>query len=400
MDGASGSSCIGWPHQTFDRKRSREQMERGSRSHSLTSSSPPAWPPSSRRPSIEITSRPDPPTRLHLPPLQLPGNPPPPRRYPGDGFDFRRPANTTMPTAAVIDLTSDTEPSPETRRMPPPPATTRASRGPRFDRDIIDLSDDPPAAQHSTSRNMARSNPQPESPEIQFMGTRQLPAPRRRPEPEPMLDIVNLDIDMDDDFEVLGETTRNNGGRRGGNQGQRAYGTQAAVGGLARFLPQLFRETVGRVHPGGPGLIRPVAPRRFQQRPTFQNYTPGNFAVPQMDFNQVAFDLGGERDEAPDPTYEAPPPAPEGFTRSPRDDEMLVCPNCDDELCTGATDRKKQVWVIKGCGHVYCGECTYNRHKSKRKGKEPINAKVFKECQVEGCGKKCSAPSQMVQLFL
>lgn len=77
-----------------------------------------------------------------------------------------------------------------------------------------------------------------------------------------------------------------------------------------------------------------------------------------MDFELVAFELGrggggGGRTTPPaPPTYEAPPKAPEGFTRSPRDDEVVVCPNCGDELCTGDSEVKRQVWILRGCGHV------------------------------------------------
>lgn len=78
------------------------------------------------------------------------------------------------------------------------------------------------------------------------------------------------------------------------------------------------------------------------------------FVRPNLNFGMVGFDLGYERNqpEPPPPTYEAPAPAPEGFTRSPEEDDVLVCPNCDSELCKGETDLKKQVWIAKQCGHV------------------------------------------------
>ena len=78
------------------------------------------------------------------------------------------------------------------------------------------------------------------------------------------------------------------------------------------------------------------------------------FVAPNLNFGMVGFDLGygGDRPEPPPPTYEAPPPAPEGFTRSPEEDDVLVCPNCDSELCKGDDDVKKQVWIAKQCVHV------------------------------------------------
>ncbi|TKA63673.1 hypothetical protein B0A49_09059 [Cryomyces minteri] len=70
-----------------------------------------------------------------------------------------------------------------------------------------------------------------------------------------------------------------------------------------------------------------------------------------MNYNAVGFDLGVDA-RPPSPKYSPPPPAPEGFTRSPQEDDVLVCPNCGDELCTGESDIKRQAWLLKGCGHV------------------------------------------------
>ncbi|MBE7179852.1 MAG: hypothetical protein INR71_01370, partial [Terriglobus roseus] len=77
----------------------------------------------------------------------------------------------------------------------------------------------------------------------------------------------------------------------------------------------------------------------------------------ELDFEAIGFDMGivggNAQAAAPAPApYEAPPPAPDGFTRSPREGDVLVCPNCGDELGEGKTDRKKQMWVVKKCGHV------------------------------------------------
>jgi hypothetical protein len=80
-----------------------------------------------------------------------------------------------------------------------------------------------------------------------------------------------------------------------------------------------------------------------------------DFRLPTgMDYSVQGFHLGfansQEREETP--TYDAPAAAPEGFTRSPQEGDVLVCPNCDDELCVGDDDKKKQVWIVRGCGHV------------------------------------------------
>ncbi|KAF1933289.1 uncharacterized protein M421DRAFT_712 [Didymella exigua CBS 183.55] len=132
----------------------------------------------------------------------------------------------------------------------------------------------------------------------------------------------------------------------------------------------------------------------------------GIFVAPNLNFGMVGFDLGygGARPEPPPPTYEAPPPALVGFTRSPEENDVLVCPNCDSELCKGDDDVKKQVWIAKQCGHIYCGECTANRSaKGSAKGKEKQalpKTRPFKACVVEGCGKKVSSSKAMFQVFM
>ena len=80
---------------------------------------------------------------------------------------------------------------------------------------------------------------------------------------------------------------------------------------------------------------------------------PGRALMVNMDFGMAAFDMGlGEPARPPTPKYEAPPPPEKGFTRSPGEDEEVVCPNCGDELGVSEEETKAQVWVIKACGHV------------------------------------------------
>jgi hypothetical protein len=128
--------------------------------------------------------------------------------------------------------------------------------------------------------------------------------------------------------------------------------------------------------------------------------------APVLDFDATGFDLVNPRAReapAPPPTYNAPPKAPEGFTRSPEEEGgALICPNCEEELCVGSDDTKRQVWIVKGCGHVYCGECTANRSaKRSAKGKErPANTNPFKVCVVDGCDKNVSNKKSMIQVFL
>ena len=92
----------------------------------------------------------------------------------------------------------------------------------------------------------------------------------------------------------------------------------------------------------------------------------GNFGAPRsggmnvptgmpvtLNYGMPAFDMGFEgANRPPTPKY-SPPPEPEaGFTRSPEEYEVVVCPNCGDELAMGDSDVKQEIWVIKTCGHV------------------------------------------------
>nr|POE74318.1 putative very-long-chain (3r)-3-hydroxyacyl-coa dehydratase [Quercus suber] len=103
-----------------------------------------------------------------------------------------------------------------------------------------------------------------------------------------------------------------------------------------------------------------------------------------MDYESIGFDLGAEGGGGvlpPTPRYSPPPKAPQGFTGNPKEDEAVVCPNCGDELIVGGKrsgnpddEVKQQVWVVKKCGHAYCGTCATRKAapgtRSKGKGKE------------------------------
>jgi hypothetical protein len=82
-----------------------------------------------------------------------------------------------------------------------------------------------------------------------------------------------------------------------------------------------------------------------------------------MDYSRHAF----ATPEAPKPEHVPPPAAKEGFTRSPEEDDVIVCPACDEELVaetpepavakTGKRMSRKDreehpFWVLKECGHV------------------------------------------------
>ena len=80
--------------------------------------------------------------------------------------------------------------------------------------------------------------------------------------------------------------------------------------------------------------------------------TPQDFRIPNPNFETTAFQIGREAPQPAAPTYGPPVPPKEGFTRSPSEDAMLVCPNCDQELGEGEDELKRQVWAVRSCGHV------------------------------------------------
>lgn len=286
--------------------------------------------------------------RSHVPQPLLP--PPLRRRFPGDGLDYRRPISSTSPqhSQPVIDLTSDdfelTLSGVSTPNMPPA-HSPRATRLPNFDREIIDLSEDTPQVLlHHPLEAVAV----PESPEVEFVAERQLPASERR-QPTPFQHVRPPDFDLtDEDFQILGGAT-SGAGVNGDHPGSGGYPTRAAEAGVGSML-----ERFGLYNIRLRNAARGHRAARFARSNGDDIIRIGDhtFIPPSLDFHSVGFDMGLRQHSPAAPTYEAPPPAPEGFTRSPMEDEVLACPNCEDELCTGESEVKRQVWVLKGCGHV------------------------------------------------
>ena len=249
------------------------------------------------------------------------------------GFDLRRPI-MSQPTQQFIDLTEDTSSPPQTHIMSRAPTqnsdSTTANRPPRFDRNIINIDDQEDAPGIDLRE---------ESPEIQFLTSRprsrSLSAAgrlaRRRPE--------------------LASASRSPGRRppvpirvtaRERNSHQ-VPGFADALHSLQ--FPRPYHSNFGVAH--GDELVGIEG--------NFPN-ARGIFQVPEnLNFLQAGFNY--EQPSRPQqqprlPTYDPPPPAQRGFTRSPNDDDILVCPHCDDELGVGNEEVKRQVWVVKACGHV------------------------------------------------
>jgi len=150
--------------------------------------------------------------------------------------------------------------------------------------------------------------------------------------------------------------------------------------------PDEFRRITGSHHPH---------PRLHQPMPHFLNYEHNPIAGPSV-----------HPDKEP---YVPPEPAKFGFTRAPGEDDVIICPSCEQELIAkkdqdppaapkaGAKPKNKKdreehpFWVVKKCGHVYCNDCFLNRKltakqlerlKATRKFSGDIKAP---QCVVEDC---------------
>ncbi|KAF2396777.1 hypothetical protein EJ06DRAFT_559433 [Trichodelitschia bisporula] len=272
------------------------------------------------------------------------------------------PRNSAQPAPVVIDLTEDNEDdvvvntgtnAPRHVNPTSPTGLGSASRPPRFSREIIDLVSD--------------DSPQGERPPV---------VPRPAAVPHPVITVDDAEEDNSPDVEFVRERRRTPVPTPLWVQTHRlAEGVNAH---------HIFRQILAQ------GFMR-SDPDNFQ------------FITPDMEYDSIGFPMRAPSTPAPTvtPSYIAPPKPPAGFTRSLEEDDILLCPNCDEELCTGETDIKRQVWIVKKCGHVYCGECTKSRAITRsKKSKEPQHVKPFKECVVEGCKTRVISRTSMIQIFL
>jgi hypothetical protein len=314
-----------------------------------------------------------------------------PRRFAGDGFDYRRPAGSSREQAAapvdlsgddddedmqidlsrdedVIDLTADDSGygasqdgnsggrrnRNEEANAQPSNQSGRTNNGPRrLPRGmdiIIDLDNG------DEEWRLASPVPaEPGSPDIEFISSRPLDQPHRAHQPG--LGRSNSDGD-EVEFVRANPLPEDEVRRRQTREMNRTIGAIDLLGNMHGSFNHL-RAQVDRFHAQMNRTVAnfrqgPVPPPRGA--PRARGHVHVGFAAPGMlDFDMVAFDLGIEpapRAQPPPATYEAPSEAPEGFTRSPEEEGDLVCPNCEEELCVGDDDVKKQVWIVKTCGHV------------------------------------------------
>lgn len=262
-----------------------------------------------RRPAMSRPQPPPPPLNLHSP---TPAPPPPPQQ---EFIDLT--GESSSPVGEFV-LPPEHTPDPLLRR-PPTQHPNRASprRHPlTLSSDIIDLSEE--GDSRPMPPNTARQSG---SPEIQFLSSR----------------TRSRSVSIDDRQSTLRPPVRYN----------RPQDADEPAPWAPPQLPVLPDYGIGALL--GRARDQLVGWEMFNRN--------GDFQIPNvMDFQTVGFDL-----EYPDrqppvaprlPTYEAPEPARLGFKRSPKNGDVLVCPICDDELGAGESDTKRQVWVVKACGHV------------------------------------------------
>ncbi|RDW63163.1 putative RING finger domain protein [Aspergillus mulundensis] len=233
----------------------------------------------------------------------------PPARFPGDGLDFRRPVTSTFSVppdedSEVIDLTNEPD-SPELPRgqvLPESSSRRHRPRPPRFGRnimaDFIDLAEEEDEDFDA-----------PSSPEVEFVSETTRPTPAPQNHSQERILASNFWRMLPLPHALLGST--NDVPRRRRTPWQSAEIDTLLVG----------RNTGAQ-----------------------ENWA---FRIP---FPSVQLEPSPERDRRRD-TYKPPSPAPEGFTRSAEEDDVAICPNCDEELGKG-DELKQQIWISKPCGHV------------------------------------------------
>jgi len=294
------------------------------------------------------------------------------------------------PPVEVIDLSSeDDEPSshppesigPNDAPLTPAVHSTfgRATRGPRFAADIIDLTEDlpesshrpPPQAQRQPLLRNPPTSPQ-RSPEIQFVSARQLrlptPPPQRQPAATARWSLhihptdgetqASLD-EVDNDIEITGERILNSPGpglTRAGTANLIASANHLnAITAFRRLgASSLAHRIIARANEdqGISGFIH----NRQQRGVRGGSDAPIvgariHWTAPALNFGIVGFDMGLDREETASPPIPPPAAAPAGYTRDPKEGEVYVCENCGDQLSRGDSDCKRQIWLAR-CGHV------------------------------------------------
>lgn len=143
----------------------------------------------------------------------------------------------------------------------------------------------------------------------------------------------------------------------------------------ALFLPQEPPRNINRIFPTHNQLPRGFHITAGGQGEIFFHPSPDFLEHIQM--LEDAQSIVGQMDLQPQngspshsrPDHVPPPPASEGFTRSPTEKDVVICPSCEEELIhdkgpdelvvkkgSKVPTRKEReehpFWVVKNCGHV------------------------------------------------
>jgi len=323
----------------------------------------------------------------------------------------------------VIDLTGSSPPAAPT----PPRRPTRPPLPEVIDVDA--LPDDDPrylfARPASRRRFMGRDYPAPALPEEPHLFEMLQPGPRqdpilghggrigqRGPDMGPNEVFYNqLDGAAGAAAGAAAAAGRGPGGTGAGNHPERAAGRRAGV-------------------PGGPNRLPDGLWAALGGRDRFQAFPRNGFHAPDMDYTvQAPGIFRRQRDTPPvdaaalrNVDYKTPAPAQSGFTRSPKDTDVLVCVHCDQELGIEIDDpamrKAGEVWAGK-CGHVclfppglsartclltiaqcYCGTCAHIFHRTPPPGSKRSRKSVRKICVVENCSTNLGAKTGMIKIHL
>ena len=251
---------------------------------------------------------------------------------------------------SVIDLTDDTEPVP-TRSLSVP----RGRRVPREgtgqgaqtslrtteDPEVIDLDDEqeagaraPAPSQEQGQRDGHRGG----SPDVEFLYSNASQPPPRAPSPvEPrVFENVFQGNNSSDPFHLAGF--------------MRYVSRMTAVAPSRTSNSRALDSTI--LHIARHRHAAAAQRQRHHNRLSHPT-TATRFLLPELDYTTLGFSppppAGPPRPRA---TYTKPPAPREGFTRAPGEDDIVVCPNCNHELGSGDDDTRRQIWVVKACGHV------------------------------------------------
>ena len=257
----------------------------------------------------------------------------------------------STPRQEVIDLTGDGtgQPSgPPNRIVPRPMPRLLRSPPPPIVPDVISIDDhDDVARGHANAR----------SPDLEIMFSRTL-LPTTMPYARPHgAGPPGAQESVDSPTRSATNHSHSNSLRTSWaewrNQGRRPA---VSVGDLYRQR-QRQQESLPRVPHGR--INAQIVEELLNRDSMFMNANPDIDLPDQLNFIAQGFAMGpgtqatgNARTRPPPPTYDPPSPPRAGYTRNPKEEDILLCPNCEEELGVGKDEIKKQVWVIKKCGHV------------------------------------------------